>query len=148
MALKPCKECGKDVSTQAKTCPHCGVDAPAQKGTQVSSGAGCFILLLVIFILAISGVFSGDNTSVTPPSSESSGFIDIKVQVRFTGTQFEITNRDSYNWKSVKLELNSGLIRGGYVYRVQQLGVLDPETEPNLHYLRLRLSGISPSICA
>ena len=24
MKLKPCRECGKDVSRSAKACPHCG----------------------------------------------------------------------------------------------------------------------------
>lgn len=29
MAMTKCKECKKDVSTNAKTCPHCGVSNPA-----------------------------------------------------------------------------------------------------------------------
>lgn len=33
MALKPCRECKKDVSTEAKTCPHCGVAAPVKQGS-------------------------------------------------------------------------------------------------------------------
>ena len=28
MALKPCRECGQEVSDQAKTCPKCGVGRP------------------------------------------------------------------------------------------------------------------------
>lgn len=28
MALKPCRECAKEVSTEAKTCPHCGTAHP------------------------------------------------------------------------------------------------------------------------
>ncbi len=28
MALTKCKECKKEVSTSAKTCPHCGVKDP------------------------------------------------------------------------------------------------------------------------
>lgn len=28
MALKPCRECGAPVSTQAKACPHCGISSP------------------------------------------------------------------------------------------------------------------------
>jgi hypothetical protein len=28
MALKPCRECGAQVSTEAEVCPHCGVRAP------------------------------------------------------------------------------------------------------------------------
>lgn len=29
MALVACRECGKEVSTEAKTCPHCGTSKPA-----------------------------------------------------------------------------------------------------------------------
>jgi len=29
MAMKPCRECGNDVSDRAKTCPHCGIERPA-----------------------------------------------------------------------------------------------------------------------
>ena len=35
MALKPCRECGKQVSTEAVTCPHCGVPQPASVETPV-----------------------------------------------------------------------------------------------------------------
>jgi len=31
MPLKPCRECGKEISTQAKHCPHCGAPYPAKK---------------------------------------------------------------------------------------------------------------------
>ncbi len=37
MALKPCPECGKEVSTEADKCPNCGVTIKAP----VKSGAGC-----------------------------------------------------------------------------------------------------------
>jgi len=30
MALKPCRECGKDVSEEAKTCPSCGLNQPTK----------------------------------------------------------------------------------------------------------------------
>ena len=29
MSLVRCRECGRDVSTEAVTCPHCGVSDPA-----------------------------------------------------------------------------------------------------------------------
>ncbi|MBT5469954.1 MAG: hypothetical protein HOK41_05080 [Nitrospina sp.] len=28
MALVNCRECEKEVSDQAETCPHCGIDSP------------------------------------------------------------------------------------------------------------------------
>ena len=31
MAMSNCKECGKAVSTEAKTCPKCGLPKPASK---------------------------------------------------------------------------------------------------------------------
>lgn len=31
MALKPCRECGKDVSMEAAACPHCGATAPSRE---------------------------------------------------------------------------------------------------------------------
>lgn len=38
MALKPCKECKKEVSTTASTCPHCGVKNPAISGKETLYG--------------------------------------------------------------------------------------------------------------
>ena len=32
MALAPCRECGREVSTEAQTCPQCGVPAPTREG--------------------------------------------------------------------------------------------------------------------
>lgn len=48
MALKPCRECKQEVSTEAKTCPHCGVakPVPLSEGAQLA-GVGCFILVLL-----------------------------------------------------------------------------------------------------
>ena len=31
MALKPCRECGKKVSTEAQSCPNCGAPHPTHK---------------------------------------------------------------------------------------------------------------------
>ena len=45
----------------------------------------------------------------------------IEAIVAFTGTQFVITNLDSFDWTNVKLEVNSGIIRGGYILRVGRL---------------------------
>lgn len=43
MALKKCKECGKEISTKAIKCPHCG--APVRR--QFKLGCGSFILILI-----------------------------------------------------------------------------------------------------
>lgn len=43
MALSNCRECGKQVSTEASVCPHCGVPQPtnqAQKATETAKPKG------------------------------------------------------------------------------------------------------------
>jgi hypothetical protein len=47
MAVKPCKECGKEVSSKAKSCPHCG--APTKRRLGVLRG-------LVVVFLGVVGV--------------------------------------------------------------------------------------------
>ncbi|WP_409450394.1 zinc ribbon domain-containing protein, partial [Cedecea neteri] len=37
IALTKCKECKKEVSSSAKTCPHCGVKNPAITAEQQNS---------------------------------------------------------------------------------------------------------------
>ena len=31
MGIKPCRDCGKETSTEAKACPHCGATAPTRE---------------------------------------------------------------------------------------------------------------------
>lgn len=60
MAVTPCRECGKEVSTAAKTCPHCGVNRPgdetANRVDQISSmgksfmGCGCSMMMLALLV--------------------------------------------------------------------------------------------------
>jgi len=47
--------------------------------------------------------------------------VDLKTTVRFDGKQFTIVNQNSFDWTSVKLEVNSGLISSGYILRQSRL---------------------------
>ena len=53
--LAQCKDCGKEVSKSAKTCPHCGAIKPYE-----STGWPTVIgILIILFILVV--IFSGDS---------------------------------------------------------------------------------------
>lgn len=58
MALGKCRECGKEASTEAKACPHCGATRPVAKGIGLVRGA-------LIALLAIGAVswFASRNTT-------------------------------------------------------------------------------------
>jgi hypothetical protein len=48
MALKPCKECGKAVSTQALACPHCGAQWPAGRAIGFVTWAAIIFLGVIV----------------------------------------------------------------------------------------------------
>jgi len=68
-----------------------------------------FVILVIVGILAFLGVFKEEA-----PTSSIPELIDLKAQVRFTGTQFVITNNNNFNWTSVELEINPGVFKSGY----------------------------------
>jgi hypothetical protein len=49
MALKKCKECGEEISTEAGKCPKCG--APQTKRSTI----GCLAAIIIIILIAIIG---------------------------------------------------------------------------------------------
>lgn len=61
MALTQCKECKKEVSTTAKTCPHCGVKDPGFGAKQKLSGC----LIMIIIVAAIAYFVGGDDEKKT-----------------------------------------------------------------------------------
>jgi zinc-ribbon domain len=69
MAIAQCRECGTEVSDQAKTCPKCGVSAPVKKTSFLVK-----LILGVIGIAVLGNVVSGlvgesapRNAGSTPP---------------------------------------------------------------------------------
>ena len=49
MALIKCKECGKEISDQAKVCPNCG-RTRAPKGDKILYFVGTLIIALIVGI--------------------------------------------------------------------------------------------------
>ena len=69
MSVKPCRDCGKEASTEAEHCPHCGASAPTREksgdwvpctkcgsaGTRKTSTAGS--LMATSFVCLMASVF-------------------------------------------------------------------------------------------
>lgn len=86
MALKPCRECGKEVSDQAESCPHCGIKnpgsvarssppPPAQPPSK-KKRSGCLtvfgVCILLLVILTIIGSQSNKSSSPNSPGNTQS----------------------------------------------------------------------------
>ena len=61
MALIKCKECGKEISDKAKSCPNCGNpinDDTYTKEVKANKKVAIFIIIILI-ILCVIGLFIG-----------------------------------------------------------------------------------------
>jgi hypothetical protein len=68
MALKPCRECKKEVSTEAKTCPHCGVANPVAGASL--GGCSNTIVSIVIVIAVVSAINLCSDSKPADPATE------------------------------------------------------------------------------
>jgi hypothetical protein len=51
MAMTTCKECGKEISSTAKTCPHCG--APVARPRAGGLPKGCSVIAVVFAVIVV-----------------------------------------------------------------------------------------------
>jgi hypothetical protein len=111
--LEICGTCGKDVAAEAETCPHCGAKGPSSKRTASMVAIGCGVIALIVIgtcVLSVGTPSSGRGPASTPRRQAPS----LNASVSFTGTQFVIANRDSFDWTDVRLEINPGVLTSGY----------------------------------
>lgn len=64
------------------------------------------ILAITLFVLLTIGSDGGEDTTV-----------NLNAQVSFDGSQFVIVNKDNFDYRNVKLELNDKYILKGYTLR-------------------------------
>jgi hypothetical protein len=72
MALTKCRECGKEISDKAESCPHCGAQARKRTG----------MFTWVILVLIVGGVISatfGGKTNTAPESATATVVPDDKA---------------------------------------------------------------------
>jgi len=143
MALRPCKECGNEISTDAKICPHCG------KRTGMSKSSGCLLIfaliILVLIILAkIADVGNEPSTShqtpITQPSDDAAlllsrcGKPDADDSTAYDNPRPPIPTRWlEYRKAHVKaLFIPSGATDAPPPYQWKSIGATDPRTRKPL----------------
>jgi|GEM_PF-1635961 len=110
MSLGACKECGKEVSSSAKTCPSCGVKKPYKsKGKNLTSFDG--VIIVTLFVVAViltnhSSKYDKDSKNLTPSTEaslaskyESSWHTDVHLKISQALVKSKIRNCGEYKYK-------------------------------------------------
>jgi hypothetical protein len=88
-----------------------------------------FILILLAGVIGVimRNIDNRDKATTAAVARAPAPAEDTQLQatVSFTGTQFEIVNVGSVDWKNVKFDLNGGLFSSGYVHRLGELKALE-----------------------
>lgn len=66
MALRPCRDCKREVSTNAKVCPHCGTPQPATFLAMSGGARNALGCVGVIFVGGLIGMCAGDEEAMAP----------------------------------------------------------------------------------
>jgi len=120
MALHPCRECGREVSSEAASCPHCGVKAPVPPlpvpdiGKKWMIGVPLVLLTIALLARACGGSDAGSYTPSSSPAPPSRP--DLTAAVLFMDGQFTVRNLDSYGWTNCLLTVN-----GDYSYTLGRI---------------------------
>ena len=67
MALVTCRECGKEVSEEAKVCPNCGIKTPSKKRHKRG------IYILIVMLLAVLGTGAWGYFRITGSAPPTNG---------------------------------------------------------------------------
>lgn len=124
MALKKCKECGKEVSSKAGNCPHCGIKKPVKKKPillYVILGFFVFPFLLVFLVEPEPGAdrFSTVELNVrSGPSADHSA-----ISILSPGEEIFVLG-DSLGWlhiQSFQDTTNTGWVSERYTSDISEL---------------------------
>ncbi|MCC5786151.1 MAG: zinc ribbon domain-containing protein [Phycisphaerales bacterium] len=128
MALRRCKECGKEVSSKARACVGCG--APTKRQSSPLAKLVAWMLIGSVGLAIIASAVKQEDGVPSRASAQSSTTVEKPVRPKksavdagiiFTGTQFVIENKNEYDWTNVRMIVNSGILSGGYALRVSRL---------------------------
>lgn len=68
MAMRICRECGKEISKSAKVCPNCG--------KEYKHNSAGIVVLCIFLVMIIAGISSTSNNSKTSNSTDNQNYFE------------------------------------------------------------------------
>lgn len=104
MAMIKCKGCSKEISSNAKVCPHCGEPAPKKTSLAV------WLVVGVLVIMGINGSIGGLSETAPSPKEEAKNLVKIEKYDWEKGgfgnvlkADFVIKNDSEYTVKDIEI---------------------------------------------
>ncbi len=135
MALKLCRECGKEVSDQAETCPHCGIKNPTDTRQAVPSSASVAIsppaqnkasgsnMVLIIagvaaglLVLFVWVAGSGTPSTTSPESTQSQAVQELPEVLNAISVDDFMVDATKYADQTVSIRGNRMCLNGTVCY--------------------------------
>lgn len=85
MAMTQCKECKQEVSSEAKTCPHCGVKKPAVNASDAIKG-----FFSLVFIIWVVWLFIGDDEDTAAVAEPEISPEECKKELACWGEKYSV----------------------------------------------------------
>lgn len=111
MALRPCKECGKQISNEAAFCPYCGRRVEKRRGIGLG---GAFLVVIVAGMMAsvIINATKGNNPSGNNPpvDPKQAALSEVKLSYKWTKEDglmtayFTVKNDSGYDIKDLEIK--------------------------------------------
>ena len=99
--------------------------------------SGIFVFTILINLITGGNKQSTENSSnptpvataptqTQPTETPKPTPQDLDAAVRFSEVAYQITNNENKDWTNCKLEMNSGIFKGGYIYKAEIIPSQDP----------------------
>jgi zinc-ribbon domain len=130
MGLRKCPDCGHDISTSARSCPHCG--RPNRRAS-ASPGISGILSIAIVVAGVLAWRLSSRNetlsesaqpvppeTILARPARDREG-LSAAVGYNRKLSVLRVENRDAYAWSHCLLSLNAHGISAGYTHDVASI---------------------------
>lgn len=106
-----CPSCDKEISVKAKRCPYCREDLRSWfRKHPILSFIGILVLLFIVLNAIPSNTENKTDEIMPTPIAKR----EFTASVNFDGQKFVVTNLDEFDCLDSRMEVNGGLVKGGY----------------------------------
>ena len=139
MGTEKCPFCGQEIDAEATRCFFCGSkldeesverrleqlqrqeNLESAKKTRNPIALEVIVVIILICVALFHGTPGRRKYSFSDVGPSDSSTVRLNANVTFTGTRFVISNKDSFDWKNVKLEILSETIGNYFSLRVPKI---------------------------